>query len=72
MRGTPLQPDAQLRRQRLIAHITTQPSLSAAQGLIRERLTTDQPLDKPEIENCKPPWRQLPNHCALSLRCLRV
>jgi len=45
-----MQPDAQLRRQRLIAHITTQPSLSAAQGLIRERLTTDQPLDKPEIE----------------------
>jgi lipopolysaccharide biosynthesis regulator YciM len=45
-----LQPDAQLRRQRLIAHVTAQPSLSAAQGLIRERLTTDQPLDKPEIE----------------------
>ncbi|HET8870920.1 MAG TPA: lipopolysaccharide assembly protein LapB [Aquabacterium sp.] len=45
-----LQPDAQLRRQRLIAHISSQPSLSAAQGLIQERLKTDQPLDKAEIE----------------------
>ncbi|HET8693929.1 MAG TPA: lipopolysaccharide assembly protein LapB [Aquabacterium sp.] len=45
-----LQPDASLRRQRLISHITAQPCLSAAQGLIQERLKTDLPLDKAEIE----------------------
>lgn len=45
-----LQPDAALRRQRLIKHITEQPSLSAAQGLIRERLATQQPLENQEIE----------------------
>jgi lipopolysaccharide biosynthesis regulator YciM len=45
-----LQPDAHLRRQSLMAHISRQPSLSAAQGLIRERLLTHQPLEEPEIE----------------------
>ncbi|MFT3858090.1 MAG: lipopolysaccharide assembly protein LapB [Aquabacterium sp.] len=45
-----LQPDAFQRRQALMAHITAQPSLSAAQGLIRERLITHVPLDEPEIE----------------------
>jgi lipopolysaccharide biosynthesis regulator YciM len=45
-----LQPDAQARRQALMAHISAQPSLSAAQGLIKERLTTHLPLDEAEIE----------------------
>ncbi|RTL30628.1 MAG: lipopolysaccharide assembly protein LapB [Burkholderiales bacterium] len=45
-----LQPDAAARRQALMAHISAQPSLSAAQGLIRERLATHVPLDEPEIE----------------------
>lgn len=45
-----LQADASQRRQRLIKHITEQPSLSAAQGLIRERLATQQPLEHDEIE----------------------
>ena len=33
-----------------MAHMSAQPSLSAAQGLIRERLITHVPLDEPEIE----------------------
>jgi len=45
-----LQPDADLRRQALMSHIARQPSLSAAQGLIRERLLTHKPLEEPEIE----------------------
>ncbi len=45
-----LQPDEAARRQALMAHISAQPSLSAAQGLIRERLITHVPLDEPEIE----------------------
>jgi lipopolysaccharide biosynthesis regulator YciM len=45
-----LQPDPVQRRQALMSHITAQPSLSAAQGLIRERLITQVPLDEPEIE----------------------
>lgn len=45
-----LQPEERLRRQRLIEHLRTQPSLSAAQGLIRERLTSHVPLDESEIE----------------------
>lgn len=45
-----LQPDGDLRRQALMAHISRQPSLSAAQGLIRERLLTHKPLEEPEIE----------------------
>jgi lipopolysaccharide biosynthesis regulator YciM len=45
-----LQPDPVARRQALMAHIRTQPSLSAAQGLIRERLITHVPLEEPEIE----------------------
>jgi lipopolysaccharide biosynthesis regulator YciM len=45
-----LQPDAESRRQALLAHITAQPSLSAAQGLIRERLITHVPMGEPEIE----------------------
>ena len=45
-----LQPDPDLRRQALMAHMARQPSLSAAQGLIRERLSTHKPLEEPEIE----------------------
>ena len=45
-----LQPDERLRRQRLIEHLRHQPSLSAAQGLIRERLSSDVALDQSEIE----------------------
>ena len=45
-----LQDDARQRRQALMAHISQQPSLSAAQELIRERLLTHIPLDEPEIE----------------------
>ena len=45
-----LQDDALQRRQALMAHISQQPSLSAAQELIRERLLTHVPLDEPEIE----------------------
>ena len=45
-----LQPDAAQRRQALMSHLSTQPSLSAAQGLIRERLTTQVPLNEVEIE----------------------
>lgn len=45
-----LQSDPTLRRQRLISHLSHQPSLSAAQSLIRERLNTGEPLSVPEIE----------------------
>jgi len=45
-----LQPDADKRRLALLAHMTAQPSLSAAQGLIRERLISHVPLGEPEIE----------------------
>jgi len=45
-----LQDDATQRRQALMAHLAQQPSLSAAQDLIRERLLTHVPLDEPEIE----------------------
>jgi lipopolysaccharide biosynthesis regulator YciM len=45
-----LQEDASLRRQAWMTHISHQPSLSAAQELIRERLLTHVPLDEPEIE----------------------
>ncbi|HYR26686.1 MAG TPA: lipopolysaccharide assembly protein LapB, partial [Aquabacterium sp.] len=45
-----LQPDADARRQALMTHISQQPSLSAAQGLLRERLTTHVPLGEHEIE----------------------
>jgi lipopolysaccharide biosynthesis regulator YciM len=45
-----LQTDPNLRRRRLISHLLTQPSLSAAQGLIRERLNSHIPLDEAEIE----------------------
>jgi lipopolysaccharide biosynthesis regulator YciM len=45
-----VQPDADARRQALLSHIKTQPSLTAAQGLIRERLSTHVPLGEPEIE----------------------
>ena len=45
-----LQDNATLRRQALMTHISHQPSLSAAQELIRERMFTHVPLDEPEIE----------------------
>ena len=45
-----LQPDADARRQALMSHISQAPSLSAAQGLIRERLATPVPLEEAEIE----------------------
>jgi lipopolysaccharide biosynthesis regulator YciM len=45
-----LQSDPALRRQRLITHLSNQPSLSAAQGVIRESLSTGVPLTVPEIE----------------------
>jgi lipopolysaccharide biosynthesis regulator YciM len=45
-----LQPDATERRTALMAHISQQPSLSAAQGLIRERLNTHVALSEHEIE----------------------
>ncbi|WP_290868812.1 lipopolysaccharide assembly protein LapB [Aquabacterium sp.] len=45
-----LQPDAGVRRQGLISHLMSQPSLSAAQGLIRERLSSHVPLGETEIE----------------------
>ena len=45
-----LQPDASERRQALMTHMTAQPSLSAAQGLIQERLNAHTSLDEPEIE----------------------
>jgi lipopolysaccharide biosynthesis regulator YciM len=45
-----LQPDPQKRRQSLLTHLTAQPSLSAAQGLIKESLTTHVPLNEPEVE----------------------
>jgi lipopolysaccharide biosynthesis regulator YciM len=45
-----LQPDADARRKALLSHITAQPSLTAAQGLIRERLATHVPMTEPEIE----------------------
>lgn len=45
-----LQPDADARRQALMSHISQAPSLSAAQGLIRERLATHVPLEEAEIE----------------------
>ena len=45
-----LQEDPTQRRKAIMAHIAQQPSLSAAQDLIRERLLTHVPLDEPEIE----------------------
>jgi lipopolysaccharide biosynthesis regulator YciM len=45
-----LQPDADKRRKALLAHMTAQPSLTAAQGLIRERLSSHVPMGEPEIE----------------------
>ena len=45
-----LQDEPSLRRQRLITHLSNQPSLSAAQGVIRESLSTGVPLTVPEIE----------------------
>jgi lipopolysaccharide biosynthesis regulator YciM len=45
-----LQPDAEKRRKALLSHITAQPSLSAAQGLIRERLATHVAMNDSEIE----------------------
>ncbi|NBD19598.1 lipopolysaccharide assembly protein LapB [Aquabacterium fontiphilum] len=45
-----LQDDPAQRRQAIMTHIAQQPSLSAAQDLIRERLLTHVPLDEPEIE----------------------
>ena len=45
-----LQPDADARRKALLTHIGSQPSLTAAQGLIRERLVTHNPMSEPEIE----------------------
>ncbi len=45
-----LQPDGDARRKALLSHIAQQPSLTAAQGLIRERLTTHVPMDESEIE----------------------
>ncbi|MBC7701266.1 lipopolysaccharide assembly protein LapB [Aquabacterium sp.] len=45
-----LQNEPTLRRQRLIDHLSNQPSLSAAQGVIRESLSTGAPLTVPEIE----------------------
>ena len=45
-----LQQDPAQRRQALMKHISAQPSLSAAQGLIRERLVTHVPLSEVEIE----------------------
>lgn len=46
-----LQDDPLVRRQRLLSHLQLQPSLSAAQGLIRERLATGVALDNNEIES---------------------
>jgi lipopolysaccharide assembly protein B len=46
-----LQADATIRRQHLLAHLRKQPSLSAAQGLIRERLASGIPLSDHEIES---------------------
>jgi len=45
-----LQGDATRRREQWLAHLRTAPSLSAAQGLIRERLSTQVPLADAEIE----------------------
>ncbi|WP_374316748.1 lipopolysaccharide assembly protein LapB [Aquabacterium sp.] len=45
-----LQIDPVQRRQRLMEHLTKQPSLSAAQGLIRERLSSGVALSETEIE----------------------
>jgi lipopolysaccharide biosynthesis regulator YciM len=45
-----LQGSPALRRQRLINHLNKQPSLSAAQGVIRESLGSGVPLSVPEIE----------------------
>ncbi len=45
-----LQPDATLRRARLHQHLQTEPSLTAAQGLLRERLTSGVSLSNAEIE----------------------
>jgi len=45
-----LQDERTLRRQRLINHLSDQPSLSAAQGVIRESLSTGVPLTVTEIE----------------------
>ena len=46
-----LQDDSALRRTRLLSHLRHQPSLSAAQGLIRERLNTSVALSNQEIES---------------------
>ena len=45
-----LQPDATDRRDAIMRHLRQQPSLSAAQSLIRERLVSHVPLEEPEVE----------------------
>jgi lipopolysaccharide assembly protein B len=45
-----LQGDATLRRARLHQHLQTEPSLTAAQGLLRERLNTGVSLSNAELE----------------------
>jgi lipopolysaccharide biosynthesis regulator YciM len=45
-----LQADATVRRDAIVNHLRQQPSLSAAQGLIRERMISHVPLNEPEIE----------------------
>lgn len=46
-----LTPDAGQRRARMLAHLQQQPSLSAALGLLQERLNTDRPLELRELES---------------------
>jgi lipopolysaccharide assembly protein B len=46
-----LQPDSQIRRDHWIAHLKQQPSLTAAQGLIKERLNTGIAMNTHEVES---------------------
>jgi lipopolysaccharide biosynthesis regulator YciM len=45
-----LQPDGTERRARLVKHLNQEPSLTAAQGLIRERMSSGVTLTEAEIQ----------------------
>jgi lipopolysaccharide biosynthesis regulator YciM len=50
---TRLETDPLARRDRLVAHLRTQPTLTAALGLLQERMTSERPFSAAEIENLR-------------------
>lgn len=50
---TRLETDPLVRRDRLVAHLRSQPTLTAALGLLQERMTSERPFSGAEIENLR-------------------